>query len=157
MSAARSSTKVFSASAVVIGSGRRRSRRSRQTRVIRWGRVIGSGEFSWYRMRHAGSGHVVVVLVLSLYQLRLRSIVLDPDRTVHVCDIPAARLAELHLPLVQAPHRLADAAGGVHHTVDRAAPGARADRRVLGGSGADRVLHGAVFGRTDAAPDALSR
>src|SRR6266542_3084081 len=115
------------------------------------------GEFSWYRMRHAGSGHVVVVLVLSLYQLRLRGIVLDPDRTVHIRDIPAARLAELHLPLVQAPHRLADAAGEVRHAIDRAAPVASADRRVLGGDGADLVLHGAVCGRADAAHGAVSR
>src|SRR5437667_2889747 len=113
-----------------------------------------SARFSWYRMRHAGSGYVVAVLVLPLSQLRLRGAVLDLDRTVHVCDVPAARLAELHLPLVPAPHRLADAAGGVHYAVDRAAFGARPDRRVLGGDGADRVLHGAVCGRVDAAPGA---
>src|SRR2546430_17297565 len=99
--------------------------------------IRSSAEFSWYRMRHAGSGYVVAVLVFSLAQSRLRGALLDPDRTVRVCDLPAARLAELHLPLVPAPHRLDDAAGGVHYAVDRAVLGARADRRVLGGDGAD--------------------
>ena len=93
----------------------------------------------------------MVVLVLSLSQLRLLGAVLDSDRTVHVCNISAARFTELHLPLVSATHRLADATGGVHHAVNRAAAGARADRRFLGGDGARRVLHGVVRGRVDPA------
>src|SRR2546425_6474136 len=174
MRAARSSRKVLSVSGVAIGTGRKRASRLRQSRpiqpvakgfvmvagglVMRSG-VGESGILSSYsiRCRHAASGHLVVVLVLPSAELRLVGVVLDADRAVHVCDLPSARFTQLHIPLVPAPYRLADAADSLYHALDRAADRARADRRVLGGARARGVFHGVVLRGPHAAHGAVIR
>src|SRR5688500_784175 len=105
---------------------------------------------------NAGREHLVVVPVFSPAELRPGAAVLDADWPLHVLALPGGGFAELHLPLVPAAHRLADAAGGVHHPVDGAAARARAGGRLLGGDGKDRVLHGAVRGGLGAARRAVA-
>src|SRR5688572_2234603 len=147
MSDARSRRKVSSAGTVAIEAGRRRDMTRRRTE---W------AMFPMVAYAYGAREHLVVVSLFPPAELRACAAVLDAHRALHVLAVPAAGLAELHLPLVPPAHRLADAAGSVHHACARAAARARPGGGVLGGDGEGGVLHGAVRGRACAARRAVS-